>query len=224
MEKDISTSSTILIILTLIILGGITAFIILKNEKDVSASSTKTYEESPSTVGQPIMGNEKSPISFLEFGDYKCPACKRWEDTILPKLKKDFIDTGKIKFSFVNVIFHGKESTLPSLAAESVYIQTPNLFWKFHKSLYDEQNKELTIEQILEVSSKINGIKRDELEQAIIYHKTDSEIEKDKKLVSKFKIRQTPTIFINNIQIEDPFDYKQIKIIIQKELKETYEQ
>jgi protein-disulfide isomerase len=221
MEKDISTSTTILIVMTIILLGGLTAFILLNNKNE--ADATTAYTENPSIEGQPVMGDENAPISIVEFGDYKCPTCKRWEEIILPKLEADFIDSKKVKFSFINVLFHGKESTISSLADEYVYSQNPQQYWNFHKVLFDSQEKKLTIAEVAAISSKIDGIKKEELEQAILNQKKIAEIEKDKELTIKFKVQQTPTIFINNIQISDPFDYEQIKNIIGKELNKSYE-
>jgi protein-disulfide isomerase len=220
MEKDISTSTTILIILTIIILGGLTAFILL-NKNEVAA--TATYTENPSIEGQPVMGDENAPITIVEFGDYKCPTCKRWEEIILPKLEEDFIESKKVKFSFINVLFHGKESTVSSLADEYVYSQNPQQYWNFHKALFDFQEKKLTIDEVSGISSKIHGIKKEELEQAILNQKTIAEIEKDKELTIKFNVQETPTIFINNVKISDPFDYDQLKNIIRKELNKSHE-
>lgn len=223
MEKDISIFSTILIIVTIVILGGLTAFILLKNEKDVATTNITTYDENPFIDGQPIMGDDKAPITLVEFGDYKCPTCKKWGETILPKLSKDFIDSGKAKFLYVNFPINGKESTLSAIAAESVYKNSPKQYWIFHEALFNAQSKDLTTEQILKISSKIDGIKGKVLEQDIIHQKTASEIDKDMELVSKFDVQETPTIIINNIKIKDPFDYVLIKKIIEKELKDIDE-
>ncbi|MDA6082947.1 thioredoxin domain-containing protein, partial [Escherichia coli] len=73
----------------------------------------------------------------VEFGDFKCPACKAWGQNIFPKLVEDYVDTGKVKFSYINVLFHGDESKLGSVAAEAVYKQNPDSYWDFNKALFD---------------------------------------------------------------------------------------
>ena len=42
------------------------------------------------------------------------------------------------------------------------------------------------------------------------------EVNKDTELVEEFKVQQTPTIIINGIMLEDPFDYEKIKTHINK--------
>ncbi|WP_243463044.1 thioredoxin domain-containing protein [Mesobacillus boroniphilus] len=44
------------------------------------------------------------------------PACKAWSQNFYPQLVKDYVETGKVKFAYINVLFHGEESKLGSLA------------------------------------------------------------------------------------------------------------
>ena len=73
---------------------------------------------------QPTLGSSNAPITVVELGDFKCPACKAWGENIFPQLIEDYVDTGKVKFSLVNVLFHGDESKLGSVAAEAIYKET----------------------------------------------------------------------------------------------------
>ena len=47
---------------------------------------------------------------------------------IFPQLIEDFVDTGKVKFSLINVLFHGDECKLGSVAAEAIYKQAPDRY------------------------------------------------------------------------------------------------
>ena len=35
-------------------------------------------------------------IKIIEYGDFKCPYCKKVEKNVMPKLKKHYIDTDKV--------------------------------------------------------------------------------------------------------------------------------
>ena len=37
-------------------------------------------------------------MTLVEFTDYQCPYCKRFYDGTFAELKKNYIDTGKVKF------------------------------------------------------------------------------------------------------------------------------
>jgi len=39
-------------------------------------------------------------VTLVEFSDYQCPFCKRHFSTVYPALKKDYVDTGKLRYVF----------------------------------------------------------------------------------------------------------------------------
>src|SRR3972149_6280122 len=59
----------------------------------------------------PVLGDKNAPVTVIEFADFQCPFCKRWFDTVGPELKKEYIDTGKVKMYYRHYAFLGDEST-----------------------------------------------------------------------------------------------------------------
>jgi len=51
-----------------------------------------------SLQGVQMLGNKDAPITIVEFTDYQCPFCQRFHAETLPDLKKNYIDTGKVRF------------------------------------------------------------------------------------------------------------------------------
>ena len=49
-----------------------------------------------------MIGNPDAPISIYEFSSLGCTHCADFHLNMLPKLKKNYIDTGKIKLSFIH--------------------------------------------------------------------------------------------------------------------------
>lgn len=212
---------------TLVLLGIITALFLISNSNQESDSNKQTsYKSPPSIEGQPTLGDTKAKVRVVEFGDYKCPACKAWGDQIFPKLQTDFIDTGKIKFSFINVLFHGEESEIASIAGESVYAQDEEAFWIYNKKMFEEQPTEnhdgawITTEKILEVlSENTPQIDKEQVKKDIENKATLEQVNKDSELVKEYKIEQTPSIMVNGTMLSDPFNYEELKRLIEKELE-----
>lgn len=50
-----------------------------------------------STAGFSI-GSEDAPLTLVEFADYQCPFCRQFHAAVYDRLKKDYIDSGKIRF------------------------------------------------------------------------------------------------------------------------------
>ncbi|SDZ23831.1 DsbA family protein [Thermoactinomyces sp. DSM 45892] len=208
-------------LITLALVVGIFVLADMRNKENLEA----IRKEQPNIVNQPVLGKEDAPVTIVEFGDYKCPSCKAWSQKIFPQLKKDYIDTGKVKLAYIHVLFHGEESTLSSLAAESVFAQNPQAFWKYNKALFDAQpngNHDglwVTQEKLLDLAkTHTPEIDLTKLENDIKEKKASNQVSVDADLVQQFKVEQTPTIMINGIELDNPFDYEKVQSIIDKEL------
>ncbi|MDW4525403.1 DsbA family protein [Rossellomorea marisflavi] len=208
-----------LVLFTVLVAALLVAIVVLTNQakdKDIALDSH------PSTEGQPLLGDEDAPVSVVEFGDFKCPACKAWGERIYPQLKEDFIDTGKANLSYVNVLFHGQESTLAALAAESVFKNDPDSYWAFQKALFDEQPEQdhdaawITVDKLVEVAGNTTGMDVDQLRKEIDGETFRKQLEEDNTLVEEFKIESTPTVIISGVKLDDPYDYERIRSLIEE--------
>lgn len=222
--KSKSSPFKIIVIITLVIVALIIALVVINNNASES-NEGKTFDKQPPIDGQPTLGDSDAPVTVVEFGDFKCPACKAWGENIFPQLVSEYVDTGKVKFSFINVLFHGEESKLGSLAAESVYKQNPDAYWDFHKALFKEQPSEnhdskwITTDKILEVARSVSNIDTEKLKSTIDNKSVIDEVNRDTELVTEFNVQLTPTIIVNGTMIEDPFDYEAIKKAIDNTLE-----
>ncbi len=91
-------------IAVLIVIGTIVYSII--NDKKEKGNEMFAYST------QQALGKEDAPVKVVEFGDFKCPACRTWDATVFPRLKEDYINKGKVQFYFINFPFIGKDSEL----------------------------------------------------------------------------------------------------------------
>ncbi|MBV9505498.1 MAG: DsbA family protein [Acidobacteriia bacterium] len=51
-----------------------------------------------SIEGAYSMGSKDAPLTMVEFTDFQCPYCQRFHVNTFAELKKDYIDTGKLRF------------------------------------------------------------------------------------------------------------------------------
>ena len=123
------------VLATVVALGIITAIVIAMNQQEAPVMETAQTD----IAGQPTLGESDAPVTVVEFGDFKCPSCKAWGEMIYPQLVEDYVNTGEVEFAYINVFFHGNESVLGSLAAESVFEHSPEAYWDFHKALFAAQ-------------------------------------------------------------------------------------
>lgn len=222
MKQNKSSNMKFAVIITLVAVALLAAIAVFSNKQESPTTEIKQID----VTGQPLFGEEDAPVTVVEFGDFKCPACKAWGERVYPALVKDYIETGKVKFSFVNVLFHGEESTLGSIAAESVFERNPEVYWDFHKALFDAQPVEdhdalwITPERILEIASGFSEIDQTLLKEDMEQQATMESVKIDEELVQEAGVAMTPTIVINGKVMEDPFDYEAIKAAIEQEIKD----
>jgi protein-disulfide isomerase len=50
------------------------------------------------TAGAFAIGSKDAPITMVEFTDFQCPFCQRFHQSTFSDLKKNYIDTGKVRF------------------------------------------------------------------------------------------------------------------------------
>lgn len=58
-------------------------------------------KKQPSTnYGDLVVGNDKAPVTIIEYYSYLCTHCKTFEDQTMPKITEQYIVTGKVKLIF----------------------------------------------------------------------------------------------------------------------------
>ena len=50
-------------------------------------------------------GNNNAPVVFVEYASLTCPACVAFHKNVFPKLNKEYVETGKIKFIHREIYF-----------------------------------------------------------------------------------------------------------------------
>ncbi|HLY52202.1 MAG TPA: thioredoxin domain-containing protein [Steroidobacteraceae bacterium] len=83
---------------------------------------------------EPALGKVTAPLTMVEFTDYQCPYCRRFEAEVFPKLRHDYIDTGKLRFIArdLPLEIHAAAQT----AAEAAHCAgEQGRFWEMHAAL-----------------------------------------------------------------------------------------
>lgn len=47
-----------------------------------------------------VIGEADAPITIVEYASWTCPACLQFHTDVIPMLKSDYVETGKVKFIF----------------------------------------------------------------------------------------------------------------------------
>ncbi len=107
-----------------------------------------------SVADAPMLGRADAPVTIVEFSDYQCPFCQRFFATTLSAIKKQYVDTGKVRYVF-------RDFPLDQLhpqarkAAEAVHCAgEQGKYWQMHDILFQNQSA-LAPRQLAEHARKV---------------------------------------------------------------------
>lgn len=213
-SKNIMILGVIFSVAVLIVIGTIVYSLV--NDKKEKGKDTFLYGT------QQSLGEKDATIHIVEFGDFKCPACRTWDVTVLPRLKEEYINKGKVQLHFINFPFIGKDSDLGAAAGEAIYKQDPKAFWTFYDEIYQNQKNEkeewITEALVVDiVKQKLPTIDVEKFKKDLKSKEIKDKVQKDFDLAQKLKVQGAPSIYING-KLVNP-DYDSIKAAIDKVTK-----
>ena len=167
-------------------------------EQEPPTAKTSSASEIP--VYAKYMGTSSAPINIIEFGDFQCPFCKRFFDQTEPEIKKEYIDTGKARFSFLGISITGPDS-LP-LAAGSWCANEQEKYYQYHDYIYANQGSENsgwgTYEKIKILAKNIPDLDMESFNTCLDSKKYEPRVTELTQLSANIGVTGTPTAFIGN--------------------------
>jgi protein-disulfide isomerase len=71
----------------------------------VAQEATATASSDAAMVPDMILGQANAPSAIVEYASFTCPHCANFHETVLGQLKKNYIDTGKVRLVYREVYF-----------------------------------------------------------------------------------------------------------------------
>lgn len=181
-------------------------------------SPEKILKELPKDA--PRLGDPKAKLTLVEFGDFQCPYCGRFFNQHFSTIKKEYIDTGKINFVYMDYAFLGQESKDAAEAAKCATEQ--GRFWEYHDELYKNQKGEnlgaFNPTKLKEFASNIN-LDLGRFESCVESDKYLQVIEDEKALGSKYGVSGTPNFLIGKQLKKGAGSVESLRQMIDAELK-----
>ncbi|MBI5568065.1 MAG: DsbA family protein [Chloroflexi bacterium] len=137
-------------------------------------------------------------ITIVEFSDFQCPFCGRYQQAVHPQLLKQYVESGQVNFVFKHSAFLGQESVWAAQAAECAADQ--GKFWEFHDLLFSRQNGEnqgAFNKDKLSGFAKEMGLDMAKFEPCLTNDETLARVQADTQEGQSAGVRGTPTFFIN---------------------------
>ena len=197
---------------------GVPAFILLTSHGSIPQPKPPSNQQVKAHLVRPdshFFGDPNAKVTIVEFGDFKCPACRQAEASA-SKIREKF--GNKIRFAFrefplVNV--HA-ESEKAAEAAECAGQQ--GKFWEAVDKLYAHQD-DLSLPAINRYAGEM-GLDSARFVGCLQKGEMASRVARDLQDGGALGVHATPTFFIDGRVIVGPIPYPQFEQLVENELKE----
>jgi protein-disulfide isomerase len=171
----------------------------------------------------PQLGDANARVTIIEFGDYQCPYCRQfWRETF-PRLKKEYIDTGKVRFIYRDYPqpVH-PEAMLSAMAAECADDQ--GKYYEFHDKIFREQDRrgrDVVRYRAPELKRWASDITLDTtaFNACLDEERHKDEVSKDYKDLEGLGLEGTPIFFVNGRVLVGAHPFATFQKVIEDFLK-----
>lgn len=166
----------------------------------------------------PVLGDPNAPVTMIEFSDYQCPFCGRFWSQTLPQLKKDYIDTGKVKFVYrdfplTSIHQWAQQAAEAAECVRKVAGGSDEAYFKMHDKIFANQHSLNT--DNLKAWAKELGY---DISSCLDNGEMRSEVQKDLADAQAAGGRGTPYFVINGKPVSGAQPYAVFKQVIDAEL------
>ncbi|WP_170372965.1 DsbA family protein [Ruegeria arenilitoris] len=186
----------------------------------VGSAEAQNADLDTSTIVEMVQGAEDAPVEIIEYASYTCPHCANFHQGPYKQLKKDYIDTGKVKFIYREVYFD-RYGIWASMVARC---GGPEKFFGITDLIYQGQSEwtraggPAEIVEELRKIGRLAGLSNDQLEACLQDGtKAQTLVAWYQKNAEQDGIQATPSFVVNGKKVENQ-SYDEFKALIEKEL------
>jgi len=182
--------------------------------------------QSASDVAKPVslpdmaLGPANASVTITEYASMTCPHCAAFNEGVFPKIKSEYIDTGKIRYIFREFPLDIKAAA-GSMLARCIAKDDGGKYFAVIDMLFRQQN-DWVMKNTTETLTRIGkqaGLSQQAVEDCLKDQALLDKIAADQKYANEvLKVDSTPTFFLNGEKIKgetsfEEFD-KRIKALL----------
>lgn len=208
-----------LLVSVFISLGFIILTTLNLNSSGVSAETLSSDSIDSETIDEMVLGSEDAPVVLIEYASFTCPHCRTFHEDSFLKLKKDYIDSGQVKFIFREVYFdkYGLWAAMVARCNGSKrYFGLVDLIFKKQDEWTTGDVDEVVAK--LERIGKISGMSENQIQTCLQNNtKARALVEKYRENALEDSIKSTPSFIING-KLYSNMNYNELIEIIENNL------
>ena len=177
------------------------------------------------TDGAPFVGSADAPLTIIEWADFQCPYCKNFEVQTFPQILKEYVNTGKVRYVFLDLAFLGPDSVDAARYSRAVWKLYPDKYLEWRSAMYAAQDAEHegfgNAASIDKLNATIVGLDAAKVAADVKANGTAYQalIDADKDEAQKVGISSTPSFIVGTQGLVGALPFESFKATIEAELK-----
>jgi protein-disulfide isomerase len=175
----------------------------------------------PQSLPDMALGPANASVTITEYASMTCPHCAAFNETVFPKIKSEYIDTGKVRYVFREFPLDIKAAA-GSMLARCIAKDDSGKYFAVVDMLFRQQNDWVTknTTETLARIGKQAGLSQQAVEDCLKDQALLDKIAADQKFANEvLKVNSTPTFFINGEMIRGETSFAEFDKRIKSLLK-----
>lgn len=168
-----------------------------------TAKTAPVASSSDPRVGDRVMGSPDAPVTFVEYAMFTCPHCAAFNAEVFPKIKANYIDTGKVKLVYREVYFNKPSlwaGMLARCAPQERYFGIADVLFERQKTWAGAESQDEMVKQLFAIGRQA-GMTDDQMNACLQDRGLAEGLVADYQAkAGADKVDGTPTFFINGVE------------------------
>jgi protein-disulfide isomerase len=169
------------------------------------AAMQQTVMDAVLDTARHFEGDPNAPVTLVEFGDFKCGYCGKWNHEALSLIREKYVEPGKVRLAYVNYPVLGPSSMAAAEAAECAAHQ--DKFWDYADLLYENQRSSATPENFSAMAKELD-LDIDAFEGCLAEFPDRESLENDIRVGQMLGVRGTPAFLVNGVPLSGALPYE----------------
>jgi len=188
---------------------------------------TEAVAQSAPDIAKPVslpdmaLGQDNAPVTITEFASLTCPHCAVFTEQVFPKIKKEYIDTGKVRYVFREFPLDIKAAA-GAMLARCIANGDSQKYFAVNDLLFRQQ-ADWAMNNTTETLTRIGkqaGLSQQQVDTCLKDQSLLDKMVADRKYASEvLKVDSTPTFFINGEKIRGETSFEEFSKKINSLLK-----
>lgn len=156
-------------------------------------------------------GSKDAPLTLIEYGSLTCGGCKYFHDKILPRIEADYVETGKVRFIFREVLRNDVDTALVAMArcaGEDKFFEATDAMFEHQPEIIKSAQAGTLLDTFVEIGAPYGITNVDAFNACYADMSIRLDMIEVQESANQYDLHGTPTLIINGEEkyVDDDFN------------------